>query len=218
VYGEPETLPVTEEAPVQPPASVYGGTKQICETVIRDVVASGRGLKAVSLRYFNPIGAHPSAEIGELPLGRPENLIPVIMQSAAGMTGPIQVYGGDWATPDGSCVRDYIHVMDLAAAHVEALAWLDEADAEGCHEVFNVGTGEGTSVLAAIEAFERVTDRKLDYQIAPRRPGDIEQIYANCDKVVNSLGWKATRGLDEALRDAWRWQMTLDKERDKERE
>jgi UDP-glucose 4-epimerase len=218
VYGEPESLPVTEESPIQPPVSVYGGTKQICETIIRDVVASARGLRAVSLRYFNPIGAHPSAEIGELPLGAPENLIPVLLQSAAGIRGPLDVYGGDWQTRDGTCIRDYIHVMDLAAAHVAALGWLGSVDAsirggelEIPYEVFNVGTGRGTSVLETIESFRRVTGKSLDYQIRGRRPGDIEQIYANCDKVVRALGWQASRGLDEALADAWRWQTTLGK-------
>lgn len=211
VYGEPDELPVTEETAVRPPASVYGHTKQICESLIRDVVASGRGLRAVSLRYFNPIGAHPSAEIGELATGMPENLIPVLTQSAAGLVGRVQVFGDDWATRDGSCVRDYIHVVDLAVAHVKALAWLRSERKTALYDVFNVGTGRGTSVLEAIEAFRRVTGCPLDYDIAPRRIGDIEQIYANCDKVEHSLDWQATRGLDEALEDAWRWQMTLSK-------
>jgi UDP-glucose 4-epimerase len=217
VYGEPEEMPVTEEAKIQPPASVYGATKQICETIIRDVVASGRGLRAVALRYFNPIGAHPSAAIGELPLGVPENLVPVILQSAAGIRGPMHVFGGDWGTRDGTCVRDYIHVMDLAAAHVQALDWLSpagqRATAEAPYEVFNVGTGRGTTVLEAIGAFQRATGENLEYEIHPRRPGDIEQVYANCDKVIRILGWQAKRGLDEALRDAWRWQMSLEKSR-----
>jgi UDP-glucose 4-epimerase len=221
VYGEPEKLPVTEEAPIQPPASVYGETKQICESIIRSVVASGRGLRAVSLRYFNPIGAHPSGAIGELPLGAPQNLVPVILESAAGKRGPVDVYGGDWATRDGTCVRDYIHVMDLAAAHVEALAWLAQADetaaAKGRYDVFNIGTGQGTTVLEALQAFQRATGEAVRYEIGARRPGDIEQIYANCDKVAGALRWKATRGLDEAMQDAWRWQMTLDKVRGKVR-
>ena len=211
VYGEPDALPVTESTPSQPPASVYGGTKQICETVIQDVVASGRSLRAVALRYFNPIGAHPTAAIGELPLGPPENLIPVLLQSAAGIRGPVGVFGGDWSTRDGTCIRDYIHVMDLAAAHVQSIRWLETQAKAPVYEVFNVGTGNGTTVLEAIAAFERATGEKLAYDVGPRRPGDIEQIFANCDKVNRVLGWRAERSLDEAMQDAWRWQKTLAK-------
>lgn len=209
VYGEPDRLPVTESTPMGRAASVYGSTKQICESVIRDVVASGSSLRAVSLRYFNPIGAHPSAEIGELPIGVPENLIPVLMQSAAGLRGPIRVFGTDWGTPDGSCIRDYIHVLDLANAHVRSLDWMAGQGPEGMQAVFNLGTGRGTSVLEAIESFQQATGQSLRVEHAPRRPGDIEQIYANADRAHEILGWKAERTLEDAMRDAWRWQRRL---------
>ncbi len=211
VYGQPAVLPVTEETPVAEPASVYGSTKQICETMLRDLVASAAPHRVTLLRYFNPIGAHPSARIGELPLGDPQNLVPVILQSAAGLRGPIQIHGDDWDTPDGTCVRDYVHVLDLAAAHVKSLAWMSGQPEAPLLEVLNVGTGRGTSVKEALEAFERATGRSVDYRVGPRRPGDIEQIYAHCEKVERLLGWKATRDIEDALRDAWAWQETLAK-------
>ncbi|MFK7897259.1 MAG: UDP-glucose 4-epimerase GalE [Myxococcota bacterium] len=209
VYGQPDQLPVTEETPIAEPASVYGATKQICEQIVRDTVASGASIRATLLRYFNPIGAHPSAEIGELPLGDPQNLAPIILQSAAGMRGPIQVYGDDWSTPDGSCIRDYIHVLDLAAAHVKSLAWMERQPDAPLVEVLNVGTGRGTTVLEALHAFERATGKKVEWKIGPRREGDIEQIYASVDKAETTLNWRAERSVDDALRDAWRWQERL---------
>jgi UDP-glucose 4-epimerase len=206
VYGQPEALPVTEDTPIAAPASVYGATKQICEQILRDAVTSGAPLRVMLLRYFNPIGAHPSGQIGELPLGDPQNLVPIILQSAAGLRGPVQIFGGDWSTPDGSCIRDYIHVLDLAAAHVKSLAWMDQQPDAPLLEILNVGTGRGTSVREALDAFERATGQAVDVEIGGRRDGDIEQIYANADRAERILGWKAERSLDEAMRDAWRWQ------------
>lgn len=209
VYGQPDQLPVTEETPIAAPASVYGATKQICEQIVQDTVASGAPIRATLLRYFNPIGAHPSGRIGELPLGDPQNLAPIILQSAAGIRGPIQVFGDDWSTADGSCVRDYIHVLDLAAAHVKSLQWMARQAAEPMVEVLNVGTGQGTSVFEALKAFERATGRKVESVVGPRRDGDIEQIYASVDKAERVLDWQAKRTVDEAMRDAWRWQESL---------
>lgn len=209
VYGQPDNLPVTEETPIAAPASVYGATKQICEQIVRDTVASGASVRATLLRYFNPIGAHPSGRIGELPLGDPQNLIPVILQSAAGLRGPISVFGDDWSTEDGSCVRDYIHVLDLAAAHVKSLQWMARQESTPMVDVLNVGTGRGTSVFEALHAFERATGTKVESVVAPRRDGDIEQIYASVDKAERVLEWQANRSVDEAMRDAWRWQESL---------
>ncbi len=209
VYGQPESLPVTEDTPIAAPASVYGATKQICEQILRDTVASGAPLRATLLRYFNPIGAHPSGQIGELPLGDPQNLAPIILQSAAGLRGPVQIFGGDWSTPDGSCVRDYIHVLDLAAAHVKSLAWMERQPDGPLLEILNVGTGHGTSVREALAAFERATGQAVEFQVGDRRDGDIEQIYANTDRAERVLGWKAERSIDDAMRDAWRWQSGL---------
>ncbi len=211
VYGQPKELPVTEETPVAEAASVYGATKQIGENILRDLIASGAPHRVTLLRYFNPIGAHPSAEIGELPLGVPQNLIPIILQSASGERGPVQIYGDDWETPDGTCIRDYIHVLDLAAAHVKSLVWMARQPEVPLLEILNVGTGRGTSVNEALDAFERATGGKIGREVAPRREGDIEQIFANCDKVERVLGWKATRSIDEAMRDAWAWQRHLAK-------
>jgi UDP-glucose 4-epimerase len=209
VYGQPEMLPVTEETPLAPPASVYGATKQVCEDIIRDVVASGATLRATLLRYFNPIGAHPSARIGELPLGDPQNLVPIILQSACGLRGAVEVYGTDWSTPDGSCIRDYIHVLDLASAHVKSLDWMATRSDTAGVETLNVGTGRGTSVREALAAFERATGRTLETVVGERRPGDVEQIYAAVDKAERVLGWEAKRSIEEAMRDAWRWQCSL---------
>ncbi len=209
VYGQPESLPVTETTPTAEPASVYGATKQICERILRDAVASGATLRATLLRYFNPIGAHPSGEIGELPLGDPQNLAPIILRSAAGLRGPVQIYGGDWSTPDGTCIRDYIHVLDLAAAHVKCLDWMNEQPDAPLLEILNVGTGRGTSVREALAAFERATGKSVRYEIGDRRDGDIEQIYANVERAERILGWKAERSLEDAMRDAWRWQTRL---------
>jgi UDP-glucose 4-epimerase len=209
VYGQPESLPVTEATPTAEPASVYGGTKQICEQIVRDTVASGAPLRATLLRYFNPIGAHPSGQIGELPLGDPQNLAPIILQSAAGLRGPVQIYGGDWSTPDGTCIRDYIHVLDLAAAHVKSLEWMNRQPDEPLIETLNVGTGRGTSVREALASFERATGQSVAFEVGDRRDGDIEQIYASVDKAERVLGWKAEQSLDDAMRDAWRWQSGL---------
>jgi UDP-glucose 4-epimerase len=209
VYGQPDSLPVTESTPTAEPASVYGATKQICEQILRDVVASGAALRVTLLRYFNPIGAHPSGQIGELPRGIPQNLAPVILQSAAGLRGPVHIYGDDWSTPDGSCIRDYIHVLDLAAAHVKSLAWMNRQPEAPLIETLNVGTGRGTSVREAIAAFERATGESVASEVGQRRDGDIEQIYASVDKAERVLGWKAERSLDDAMRDAWRWQCGL---------
>ena len=210
VYGEPESLPVTEETPVQPASSVYGNTKQVGEEILRDVTAADPTLRAISLRYFNPIGAHPSASIGELPLGVPSNLVPFITQTAAGMRPSLTVFGNDYPTPDGTCIRDYIHVMDLAEAHVAALQNLQAAaPAAANYQVFNVGTGQGNTVLELIEAFEEVSGQSLNYQIGPRRAGDISAVYADATKVRTVLGWEAKRSLREALADAWRWQQGL---------
>ncbi len=210
VYGEPEHLPVTEETPVQPASSVYGNTKQVGEEILRDVTKADPALRAISLRYFNPIGAHPSAHIGELPLGVPSNLVPFITQTAAGIRPSVTVFGNDYPTPDGTCIRDYIHVMDLAEAHVAALQNLYAAQKEaGNYQVFNVGTGDGHSVLELIKTFEEVSGQPLKHQIGPRRAGDISAVYADATKVREVLGWSAKRSLRDALADAWRWQQSL---------
>lgn len=209
VYGQPDHLPVTEETPRQEAASPYGNTKRICEDFIHDVVHSGTGLKAISLRYFNPIGAHESALIGELPIGTPSNLVPFLTQAAAGIREKLTVFGSDYNTPDGTCVRDFIHVIDLAQAHLKALLLLGNIPSDNYYEVFNVGTGEGVSVLQLIRTFEEVNNIKLNYTIGPRRPGDIEQIYAQVDKVNQQMGWRAKKTLADSLRDAWRWQQKL---------
>ena len=209
VYGQPEKLPVTEATPRLPAQSPYGNTKTICEDIIRDVVHSGAAIKGIALRYFNPIGAHPSALIGELPLGVPSNLVPFITQAAAGLREKITVFGDDYNTPDGTCVRDFIHVVDLAIAHVQALRFLDEKDTANSYDVFNIGTGEGHTVMELIKTFEEVNNLKLNYTIGPRRPGDVEKIYAQVDKANDVLGWRAERSLGEGLKDAWRWQQRL---------
>jgi UDP-glucose 4-epimerase len=210
VYGQPDQLPVTEETPIAAPQSPYGHTKQICEAVIEDQSATGAGTKAISLRYFNPIGAHSSHLIGELPLGVPLNLIPYITQTAAGIREKLTVYGNDYNTIDGTCLRDYIHVVDLAKAHVKALDWLFSKAAKNSHEVINLGTGRGNSVLEVIKTFEAVSGTNLNYEIGPRREGDVEQIYASVDKSVALLGWKTELSLEVAIRDAWEWQRTLE--------
>jgi UDP-glucose 4-epimerase len=209
VYGQADVLPVTENTPTKPAESPYGRTKQFCEGIIDDAVRSGAKLKAVTLRYFNPVGAHPSALIGELPIGTPQNLVPFITQTAVGIRAELVVFGDDYPTVDGSCVRDYVHVVDLAQAHVAALSWLDSERRATFNEVFNVGTGRGTSVLEAIDAFERASGTKLRYRVGPRRPGDVVESYANVDKAKQMLGWQASRGIEDAMRDAYRWQLAL---------
>lgn len=208
VYGQPDHLPVTEESPKKEAESPYGNTKQICEEVLADTVGSSDSLKGIALRYFNPIGAHPSSHIGELPLGVPNNLVPFVTQTAAGIRKELAVFGDDYDTQDGTCVRDYIHVVDLAKAHVRALEYLTESETS-LFDVFNIGTGKGNSVLEVIHAFEKSTGEKLNYRIAPRRPGDVEKVFADPTKSQETLGWKAEKSLEEALSDSWNWQLTL---------
>ncbi len=209
VYGQPEKLPVDESAPIQKPASPYGNTKRISEEIIQDTIEAVPSLKAIALRYFNPIGAHDSALIGELPLGIPNNLVPFVTQTAAGIRPQLKVFGNDYDTPDGSAVRDYIHVVDLAKAHLIALERLLENKTNNRYEYFNLGTGEGYSVLDVIKSFEKVSGQKLNYTITDRRAGDIEKIWANTDYSNRELGWKAEKGLDEMMLSAWKWQLKL---------
>jgi UDP-glucose 4-epimerase len=209
VYGQPDHLPVTESTPFKPAESVYGNTKQVGEEILRDTVGSSAPLNIISLRYFNPIGAHPSALIGELPRGVPSNLVPFIAQSAAGKRAAITVFGDDYQTHDGTCLRDYIHVMDLAEAHVASLQKLLKLKNDNFYDVFNVGSGKGNTVLEVLETFERVNQVKLNYQIGPRRAGDVEAVYAEVGKSERELGWKTRRTLEDALRDAWKWQLAI---------
>jgi UDP-glucose 4-epimerase len=208
VYGQPDQLPVTELAPIKTAESPYGNTKQVAEEILRETCAIKPELKVITLRYFNPVGAHHSALIGELPNGVPQNLVPFITQSAIGKRGPITVYGNDYNTPDGSAIRDYIHVVDLAKAHVAALKRL-ESEAESNFEVFNIGTGKGSSVLEIINAFEQSTNQKLNYTIGKRRGGDVEQIYGDVTRSNTVLGWKAALGLPEMMSSAWNWEQYL---------
>ncbi len=207
VYGTPDHLPVTESSPVLPALSPYGNTKQIGEEMLRDAVTAGKPLRVISLRYFNPIGAHSSALIGELPIGVPNNLVPYITQTAIGLRPELIVFGDDYPTPDGTCIRDYIHVMDLAEAHVSALNNLRRLGALATHyDVFNIGTGRGASVLEVVRTFEEVSGQPLRYRIGPRRPGDVPAVYADASKAQEHLGWTARRTLHDALADAWRWE------------
>jgi UDP-glucose 4-epimerase len=208
VYGQAEKMPITEDASIQTAMSPYGNTKQIGEEIITDT-AKVTNINAILLRYFNPIGAHPSAEIGELPIGVPQNLVPFITQTGLGLRKELSVYGDDYPTPDGTCVRDYIHVVDLAKAHVIAMKrLLDKKNLEKV-EIFNLGTGTGSSVLEVIHAFEKVSGQKLPYKIVDRREGDITSAYANTDKANNVLGWKAQSTLDEAMESAWKWEQKV---------
>ena len=207
IYGQPESLPVTEMSPKQEAESPYGNTKQIGEEIIEDFCKTNKAFKAISLRYFNPTGAHKSALIGELPLGVPGNLVPFITQTAAGIRDKLHVFGGDYNTPDGTCIRDYIHVVDLAKAHVSALEYSEQMNEN--YEFFNVGAGKGNSVLEVIKSFESIADLRLNYEIVGRRAGDVEKIYADTNKVNSMLGWKAELDLDEMMRSAWEWQKTL---------
>ena len=209
VYGQPDVLPVTEEAPIKKAESPYGNTKQINEEIVRDTVASGAPISAVLLRYFNPIGAHPTALIGELPNGVPQNLIPFLTQTAIGIREKLSVFGDDYDTPDGSCIRDYIYVVDLAKAHVIAMQRILEGKQKEKVEVFNVGTGRGLSVLELIHAFEEATGVKLNYQITGRRAGDIVKVWADPTFANNELGWKADTPIEDILRSAWKWQVHL---------
>ena len=208
VYGQADSLPIPETAPIKPAESPYGNTKQVGEEVLRDAVRAF-GLKVIALRYFNPIGAHHSARIGELPLGVPQNLVPFITQSAAGLRGPLQVFGNDYPTRDGTAIRDYIHVVDLAAAHVVALERILNASMAEAFEVFNLGTGEGSTVLEVIQSFERATGASLQWSFAPRRAGDVIAAYADTQRATEVLGWTAKKTLDEAMADAWHWQQAL---------
>lgn len=209
VYGEPDQLPVTELTPRKTAVSPYGNTKQICEDFIRDVVKSKARLKAISLRYFNPIGAHKSAKIGELPIGTPANLIPFITQTVAGIRDGITVFGNDYNTIDGTCIRDYIHVLDLANAHIKALEYLDNQPGDSYYDIFNAGVGKGSSVMEVISGFEKATGEQVKYKTGPRRNGDVEKIYADTQKANELLNWKAKFTLEDALLDAWNWQKTL---------
>lgn len=211
VYGQPDILPVDETAPIKPALSPYGNTKQINEEIIRDTAHSDSNLHAILLRYFNPIGAHPSAEIGELPNGVPQNLLPFVTQTAAGIRKQLKVFGNDYNTPDGSCIRDYINVVDLAKAHVIAVRRMLEKKAEEQVEVFNLGTGRGLSVLEILTTFIRVTGVDVPYEIVGRREGDIEKVWANPEKANNVLGWKAEETVENTLLSAWRWQQKLEK-------
>ena len=205
VYGEPEQLPVTEDMPVQPATSPYGNTKQIDEEILRDTAAV-ESLRVIALRYFNPIGAHPSALIGELPVGVPQNLVPFITQTAAGLRDELKIFGNDYPTPDGTAIRDYIHVMDLAEAHVTALNRLLEGRNKENFEVFNIGTGKGSSVMEVVKTFIEETGVDLPYRITGRRPGDVTAVWADTTRARKELGWTARRTMAQALRDAWQWE------------
>jgi UDP-glucose 4-epimerase len=209
VYGQADQMPITESAPIKPAESPYGNTKQIGEEIIKDSCKVYQNLNAISLRYFNPIGAHPSAKIGELPIGIPQNLVPFITQTAAGLRKELLVFGNDYPTSDGTCIRDYIHVVDLAKAHVIALERLINRKNSSNYETFNLGTGTGSSVLEVIHSFEKVSGTKLNYKFAPRREGDVIQAFADTTKANNELGWKAESALDEAISSAWKWEQYI---------
>lgn len=207
VYGEPEKLPVTEESPRQSATSPYGNTKQMCEDFLRDSVkAYSEKIRGIALRYFNPIGAHPSALIGELPRGVPNNLVPFITQTASGIRECLSIFGNDYPTPDGTCQRDYIDIVDLAKAHVCAVRRMLDGKMESGYEIFNIGTGRPVSVLELVNTFERVNGLKLNYRFAPRRAGDVTAIWADPSLAERKLGWKAGRSLDETLKSAWDWE------------
>jgi len=211
VYGQADVMPITEDAPIKVAESPYGNTKQIGEEILKDTVKVSSGFSAIALRYFNPIGAHDSAKIGELPLGVPQNLVPFITQTAAGIRKELAVFGNDYPTPDGTCIRDYIHVVDIAEAHVAALTRLVKGESISDYEVFNLGTGKGSSVLEVIESFEKVSGSKLPYRIADRREGDVIQAFADTEKANSILGWKSKYSLDDALASAWAWERKLRK-------
>ena len=208
VYGQPEVLPVSEKSPLKKAESPYGNTKKIAEDILEDT-AHVTALKAVSLRYFNPVGAHESALIGEYPLGAPSNLMPVMTQTAIGKRKSFSIFGTDYNTNDGTCIRDYIHVTDLALAHVAAIDRLFSTEGQGSYEVFNIGTGKGISVKEMVDAFEKVNNLKMKYDITARRPGDVEQVWADTQKANSVLGWKANRSLEEMVASAWKWEQHL---------
>jgi len=209
VYGQPDVLPVTEQAPIKPAESPYGNTKQISEEMIRDAIHAGAPYKSIVLRYFNPIGAHPSAEIGELPAGIPQNLVPFLTQTAAGIREKLSVFGNDYNTRDGSCIRDYINVVDLSRAHVVAMNRMLNNNACASLEYYNLGTGNGLSVLELISLFEKATGVKVPHVITGRREGDVEQIWADPNYANKMLGWKTVETIEDTLRSAWRWQLKL---------
>ncbi len=216
VYGEPEVNPVTESTPWQPASSPYGYTKQVCERLIQDLDRSPEGIRAAMLRYFNPIGAHPSALIGELPLGTPNNLVPYLTQVAAGLRPKLTIFGDDYPTPDGTCVRDYIHVVDLAKAHVSALDYIfGQTPGESFNLIANIGTGTGASVREVVEGFEKATGVPVPHEVGPRRPGDVSQIFAASTGAASQLDWTPELSLEQALADAWRWQTALLKAKEK---
>ena len=206
VYGEPDILPVTESAPVKKATSPYGNTKQIAEEILEEIAGAYGNYNIIALRYFNPVGAHQSALIGELPNGVPQNLLPFITQTAIGKREKLTVFGNDYDTPDGSCIRDYIHVVDLAKAHVAAIKLLERGNPNGKYDVFNVGTGNGYSVLEAIKAFEKASGQPLKYEFGPKRDGDIIQVWGDVNKSSTELGWKAELGIDEMMASAWAWE------------
>src|SRR5882724_1346692 len=207
VYGQPDVIPVDESAPFKKAESPYGATKQMCERILEDVTAANKNLKVVSLRYFNPVGAHPSALIGEVPIGVPNNLVPFITQTAIGIREKLTVFGNDYQTADGSCVRDYIHVVDLAQAHVVAAEKINSLPSN--NEAFNLGTGDGVTVLGLVKKFTEVTGVKLNYAIGPRRAGDVEKTFANPAKAKRLLAWQTKLSLEDSLRDAWKWEQKL---------
>lgn len=209
VYGQADELPITENAPVKQAESPYGNTKQIGEEIISDTCKVAPTLKAIALRYFNPIGAHESVEIGELPIGIPQNLVPFITQTAIGLREQLSVFGDDYPTPDGTCVRDYIHVVDLAKAHVIALERLLKNKNKANYETFNLGTGTGSSVLEVVKSFEKVSGKNLNYKIVDRREGDVISAYADTNKANDELGWKTKLSLDDAMRSAWKWEQKV---------
>ncbi len=206
VYGQPDQLPVSESAPVKTAESPYGNTKQIAEEILRETALAHDNYQIISLRYFNPAGAHTSALIGELPIGVPQNLVPFITQTAIGKREKLTVFGGDYDTTDGSCVRDYIHVVDLAKAHVAAIQLLEKGNPDGKYDVFNIGTGIGYSVLEAIKAFEKTSGQQLNYEVGPRRDGDIVKVWGDVTKSAEKLGWKAELGIEEMMKSAWAWE------------
>lgn len=208
VYGDPKSNPISESAPRKKASSPYGNTKSICEDIISDTVVGNKNISAISLRYFNPIGAHPCGLIGELPIGAPNNLVPYVTQAAAKLRDKLIIFGDDYPTPDGSGVRDFIHVVDLAKAHIKALDYLKQKEAP-FYDIFNVGTGKGHSVLEIIQTFEKVNQIKVPYEIGPRRSGDIATCYADNTKIKEIMGWEAEKSLEDSLRDAWNWQKNL---------
>lgn len=212
VYGEPDHNPVTEQSPIKPATSPYGNTKQVSEEIIRDAMVAGATFRSTILRYFNPIGGHPSAEIGELPLGVPQNLVPYLTQTAAGIRKQLTVFGSDYPTPDGSCIRDYIDVTDLAKAHVKAIERILEVKSKERLEYFNLGTGKGLSVLELIQAFEKATGVTVNYKLGERRVGDIEKVWGDVTRANEVLGWKAIMPIEETMANTWKWQQKLQKQ------